>query len=50
MSDCHKCHRPLQDCTACNAGRARSVLGDKLTCKNCSSTGLVCNEHGGHWK
>lgn len=51
MSNCHKCHRPLHDCDACNGGRSgRSPLGDKLQCSKCGTTGLVCNEHGAHWK
>lgn len=50
MNECRKCHRPLHDCSACNGGRSRGLLGDKLSCKKCASTGLVCNEHGGHWK
>lgn len=49
MSNCKKCHRPLHDCGACNGGRASGIFG-KLTCSKCNSTGVVCNQHGGHWK
>lgn len=51
MPECRKCHRPLHPCDACNGGRpGTSLLGDKLQCKNCQSTGRVCDEHGGHWE
>lgn len=46
---CKKCHRPLNDCQGCNGGRASGMFG-KLTCSKCNSTGMVCSEHGGHWK
>ena len=45
--DCTKCHRPLKDCQYCNGGRASGIAG-KLTCSKCNTTGLLCNEHGGH--
>jgi hypothetical protein len=47
--ECRKCHRRLHDCQGCNGGRA-SGLGGKLGCSKCNSTGLVCSQHGGHWK
>jgi hypothetical protein len=47
---CKKCGRALNDCPACNGGRTTGFLGAKLTCSKCNTTGLVCNEHGGHWK
>ena len=49
MNTCKKsgCGRPLHDCQGCNGGRASSPIAGKLTC---NSTGLVCSEHGGHWK
>ncbi|ODQ87169.1 hypothetical protein BHQ18_24725 [Mycolicibacterium flavescens] len=47
--ECKKCHRPLHDCSGCNGGRA-SGIGGKLTCSKCNSTGVVCSQHGGHWK
>ncbi|MQY20140.1 hypothetical protein [Nocardia macrotermitis] len=51
MSNCTKCHRHLNECQDCRGGRAgQSPLGDALHCRNCKDTGLVCNEHGGHWQ
>ncbi len=47
--NCNKCHRPLHDCQACKGGTASGMFG-KLTCKACNTTGLVCHQHGGHWK
>lgn len=49
MNRCKKCSRSLNDCTACNGGRAHGMFG-KLTCSKCKNTGVVCNTHGGHWK
>lgn len=49
MNKCKKCGRSLNDCTACNGGRASGMFG-KLTCSKCNNTGVVCNTHGGHWK
>lgn len=49
MSNCKKCHRPVNDCQACNGGRASGMFG-KLTCSKCNNTGSVCSEHDGHWK
>ncbi|HEU5026958.1 MAG TPA: hypothetical protein VFV01_18720 [Spirillospora sp.] len=46
--NCEKCHRPLHDCQACNAGRATGMFG-KLTCSKCTE-GLTCSQHGAHWK
>lgn len=41
---CEKCFRALNDCQGCNGGRG------PLTCSRCDNTGLVCSQHGGHWK
>ena len=49
MNKCKKCGRSLNDCTACNGGRASGMFG-KLTCSKCNNTGVVCNTHGGGWK
>ncbi|RZS60399.1 hypothetical protein EV386_0656 [Xylanimonas ulmi] len=46
---CAQCHRPLHDCPSCNGGRASGLLG-KVTCARCRNVGLVCDEHGGHWR
>jgi len=50
MNECKKCHRPLHDCQACDGGRKRGMGGIRLTCSRCNTTGLVCSQHGGHWK
>jgi hypothetical protein len=49
MNACKKCGRGLNDCQACKGGRARGIAG-KLTCSKCNNTGVVCAQHGGHWK
>ena len=48
--DCRKCYRPLQDCDTCLGQAKTSLLGGRLSCRNCNSTGLICAVHGGHWK
>lgn len=45
MSKCEKCFRQLNDCQGCKGGRQTTG-----TCNKCRNTGLVCSEHGGHWK
>ncbi len=49
LASCKKCSRTLNDCQACNGGRASGMFG-KLTCSKCNNTGLVCSQHNGHWK
>ena len=49
MNKCKKCARSLNDCQACDGGRASGMFG-KLTCSTCRNTGVVCSQHGGHWK
>ena len=46
MSDCRKCYKRLNECDGCK-GRPNA---HGLTCSRCSNTGLVCPDHGGHWK
>lgn len=46
---CKKCFEQLSECRDCNGGRARSFLGDRLTCSSCRSTGMVCRTHGAFW-
>lgn len=46
---CRKCARTLLDCQACNDDR-RAGQFDIHTCAECDNTGLVCSEHGGHWR
>ncbi|MBB4740325.1 DnaJ-class molecular chaperone [Actinoplanes octamycinicus] len=48
--DCQKCHKRLHTCSSCKGQTSRSLLGDRLTCSTCQSTGSVCPDHGGHWK
>lgn len=47
---CTKCHAPLHTCQVCKGQTTRSILGDRLSCKACNSTGAVCTTHGGYWK
>ena len=44
LMKCEKCSRQLHDCQGCRGGRSN------LTCNQCRTTGLVCSEHGGHWR
>ncbi|WP_158612947.1 hypothetical protein [Nocardiopsis sp. Huas11] len=46
---CEKCFRHLHTCQACNGRPGQSILGDPLTCSKCHE-GLVCSNHGKHWK
>jgi hypothetical protein len=48
--DCEKCHRRLHECQYCKGQTATGLLGGRLTCKTCNSTGWLCGEHEGHWK
>jgi hypothetical protein len=50
VNECKKCHRPLRDCDTCKGQTKKSFLGDRLSCRKCNSTGLICSVHGGHWK
>jgi hypothetical protein len=50
VSDCPKCHRPLQRCQKCNGQGYISDFGNKVNCKTCNNSGQVCNQHGGLWK
>lgn len=47
---CEKCGAPLLTCNVCKGQTHTSMLGDKLSCKTCGSTGKVCPTHGAYWK
>lgn len=47
---CPKCGGPLHRCGTCKGQTSTSILGDRLSCKECNSTGLICPTHGGYWK
>ncbi|MBB5873525.1 DnaJ-class molecular chaperone [Allocatelliglobosispora scoriae] len=47
---CEKCYAPLSTCPDCKGQTKTSLLGDKLTCSKCRSTGKVCHKDGGFWK
>lgn len=47
---CSKCHTRLHECSVCKGQTATSILGDKLTCRACNSTGWVCGNHDGYWE
>jgi hypothetical protein len=48
--ECEKCHEDLYECPDCKGQTSTSLLGDRLTCSTCRSTGSLCREHGGHWQ
>jgi hypothetical protein len=48
--NCKKCGRPLSKCTTCDGQSKTSMLGDRLSCRECDSTGYQCPEHKGYWK
>jgi hypothetical protein len=47
---CEKCGAPLLTCNVCKGQTHTSILGDRLSCNKCNSTGLQCPTHGGYWK
>jgi hypothetical protein len=47
---CEKCFTELRKCPDCKGQTARSLLGDRLTCSTCRSTGQVCPSDGGFWE
>jgi hypothetical protein len=48
--ECEKCFKRLYECPDCHGQTTRSLLGDRLTCSTCRSTGSLCPDHGGHWQ
>lgn len=45
-----KCGARLHKCPDCDGQTQTTGWGSKLTCSSCRSTGLLCGQHGGHWK
>ena len=50
MDECRKCHNSLYECPDCNGQTRTSILGDRLTCSTCQSTGRLCRTHEGYWQ
>ncbi len=47
---CSKGDAELYTCPDCDGQTRSGIGGGKLTCSTCRSTGLLCPNHGGHWK
>lgn len=47
---CRKCGTTVTVCPSCNNKPGTSILGDKLTCSKCNSTGGLCKQRGAYWK
>jgi hypothetical protein len=48
--ECEKCYLTLYKCEYCDGQTRTSLLGDRLTCRTCNSTGWLCRTHEGHWQ
>ena len=48
--ECEKCHTKLYKCSDCKGQTSTSILGDRLTCSTCRSTGWLCPKDKGFWQ
>jgi hypothetical protein len=47
---CERCFEELYECPDCRGQTKTSLLGDRLTCSTCRSTGKLCPKDGGFWE